>query len=220
MAQTLDLEEQEQLDQIRHFWQRYGNVITWLLIIVFGSIAAWNGWQYWQHRQAMGASVLFSEVERAVADKDSVRMERALSDLKNQYGSTVFAQQGALLAAKGLFESGAVVQAKQSLEWAAAQSQDDGLQAIARLRLAGLALEQGTADEARKWIDVPMPAEFAGLVTDRQGDVLSHLGQSAEAKQAYLKAYKAFDAGTEYRRLVEVKLNALGVDPAASNVKP
>jgi hypothetical protein len=29
MAKHLDLEEQEQLDQLKHFWKQYGNLITW-----------------------------------------------------------------------------------------------------------------------------------------------------------------------------------------------
>jgi len=45
MSKHLDLEEQEQLDQLKHFWNKYGNVITWLLIVVMGSYAGWNGYQ-------------------------------------------------------------------------------------------------------------------------------------------------------------------------------
>ncbi len=52
MAKHLDLEEQEQLDQIKHFWAQYGNLITWVLIAVFGSVAAWNGRNYWQSSHA------------------------------------------------------------------------------------------------------------------------------------------------------------------------
>jgi predicted negative regulator of RcsB-dependent stress response len=50
-TQHLDLEEQEQLDQLKHFWNTYGNLISALLIAVFGSFAAYNGYQYWQRRR-------------------------------------------------------------------------------------------------------------------------------------------------------------------------
>ena len=106
MAKALDLEEQEQLDQLKHFWNRYGNFITWVAIVVFGSIAAWNAWNFWQAKQAAAASVLYEEVEKAVAKQDTERIERSFNDLKNQYGGTTYAQQGALLAAKGLYASG------------------------------------------------------------------------------------------------------------------
>ena len=58
MATHLDLEEQEQLDALKHFWNQWGNLITWVLIAVLGAYAAWNGWQYWERRQAGLASVL------------------------------------------------------------------------------------------------------------------------------------------------------------------
>ena len=45
MAKHLDLEEQEQLDQLKHFWSRYGTLITGVLVVVLGAFAAWNGYQ-------------------------------------------------------------------------------------------------------------------------------------------------------------------------------
>jgi len=218
MANTLDLEEQEQLDQIKHFWNRYGNAITWVAIVIFGSIAAWNAWQYWQAKQSAAASVLYDEVERAVVDRDAQRMDRAFNDLKDKYGGTAFAQQGALLAAKGLYAAGASDKAKAGLEWAAGQTTDPALQAVARLRLSALALEQKDLDGAAKWLEGAMPPEFAALVADRKGDILISKDQKSEARQAYQQAFNLMDEQVEYRRLIEVKLNALGVDVSAASV--
>lgn len=218
MANTLDLEEQEQLDQIKHFWNRYGNAITWVAIVIFGSIAAWNAWQYWQAKQSAAASVLYDEVERAVVDRDAQRMDRAFNDLKDKYGGTAFAQQGALLAAKGLYAAGASDKAKAGLEWAAGQTTDPALQAVARLRLSALALEQKDLDGAAKWLEGAMPPEFAALVADRKGDILISKDQKSEARQAYQQAFNLMDDQVEYRRLIEVKLNALGVDVSAASV--
>ena len=66
-TQHLDLEEQEQLDQLKHFWKQYGNLITWVLIAVLGAYAGWNGYQYWQRSQAAQASALYGEIERLAA---------------------------------------------------------------------------------------------------------------------------------------------------------
>ena len=60
------------------------------------------------------------------------------------------------------------------------------------------------------------PKEFEALVADRRGDIYNLQGKKAEAKAEYIKAYKGFDERSEYRRLVEVKLSALGVDPQAA----
>ena len=99
MAAHLDLEEQEQLAELKHFWKTWGNLITWLLIAVLGSYAAWNGWQYWQRNQAAKASALYEEVEKAVLSQDVARIERSVADMKDKFGGTQFAHQAGLLAA-------------------------------------------------------------------------------------------------------------------------
>ncbi|MFL6691741.1 MAG: YfgM family protein, partial [Ramlibacter sp.] len=83
MASHLDLEEQEQLDQLKHFWNTYGNLISWVLIAVFGAVAAMNGWQYWQRMQAAKASALYDEVERAVQAGDLGRAEQGFADARD-----------------------------------------------------------------------------------------------------------------------------------------
>jgi predicted negative regulator of RcsB-dependent stress response len=212
MAKHLDLEEQEQLDQIKHFWAQYGNLISWVLIVVFGSFAAWNGWNYWQRSQASQASALYEEVERASLANDADKVERAFGELKDGFGGTVYAAQGALLAGKVLSDAGKTDAARAALEWVAGEGADDALQAVAALRLAGLDIEKQAYDQAMTRLNSAMPEAFAGLVADRKGDVLLAQGKAAEAKEQYLTAWKALGDRVEYRQLVEVKLASLGVD--------
>ena len=215
MAKHLDLEEQEQLAELKHFWARYGNLITWVLIAVFGTVAAWNGYQYWQGRQSSQASVMYDEVDRAVLSGDMPRIERSLADMKDRFGGTAYAEQAGLLAAKTYFEKGNVDAAKASLKWVADKANDAGFQSVAKLRLAGILMETKAYDEALTALTGSFPKDFAPLASDRRGDVLLLQGKKAEARAEYEKAYKGLDERTEYRRLVEVKLNALGVDPVA-----
>lgn len=219
MAQHLDLEEQEQLDELKHFWKQYGNLITWALIVVLGAFAAWSGYQYWQRSQAAQASVMFDEIERAVQSGDTGRIDRALADMKERFGSTAYAQQAGLLAAKAHYDKGNADAARAALTWVADKAADPGYQAVAKLRLAGILLEKKAYDEALQQVSGAFPKDFSGLVADRRGDILMAQGKKTEAKAEYEKAYKALDERAEYRRLVEVKLNALGVDPAAGQVK-
>jgi len=215
MASHLDLEEQEQLDQLKHFWNRWGTLITWALIVVFGALAAWNGYQYWQRRQASQASVLYDEVDRAAEAGDATRVERAFNDLKDKFGRTIYASQGGLLAGKALYDKGQIDAAKAALGWVADKSGDAGYKALARLRLAAVLLDAKAYDEAMRQLDASFPPSFAALADDRKGDVLLAQGKKDEAAAAYGRAWKAFDDGTDYRQLVEIKLNALGVDPRA-----
>ena len=213
MARHLDLEEQEQLDELKHFWNKYGNAITWVLIVVFGAIAAWNGWNYWQRQQAVQAAALYDEVERSAEAGDIARLERALADVREKFGSTAYAQQAALLAARVFIDKGKADAGRQALAWVAEKASDPGYQATARLRLAGLMVESKSYDDALKQLSAGFPAAFEPLAADRRGDIYSLQGKKAEAKAEYTKAYQGLEARSELRRLVEVKLTALGVDP-------
>jgi predicted negative regulator of RcsB-dependent stress response len=215
MANHLDLEEQEQLDEIKHFWKQYGNAITWVLIVVLGAYAAWNGYQYWQRNQAAQAAAMFDEVEKVSREGDAEKIERAFNEMKSRFASTAYAPQAGLLVAKTLYEAGKVDGAKAALTWVAEKSSDAGYAAVGRLRLAGLLMDSKAYDEALKVLDTGAPEEFAALQADRRGDILMAQGKKIEAKEQYLKAYKAFDERNDYRRLVLFKLNTLGVDPMA-----
>ena len=215
MANHLDLEEQEQLDQLKHFWKQYGNLITWALILVLGAFAGWNLFQRWQQGQSAQAAALFDEVERVVKAGDTSKLDRVFADMKDKFANTTYAQQAGLLVAKTYFEAGKVQEAGAALAWVADKSSDEGYQAVARLRLAGVLAEGKAYEDALKQLSATFPADFAALVADRKGDIYFLQGKKAEARSEYEKAYKAFDERTEYRRLVEVKLNSLGVNPRA-----
>ena len=215
MAKHLDPDEQEQLDQIKHFWAQYGNLVTWVLIAVFGSVAAFNGWNYWQRTQAVKAAALFEEIDRAAQVSDVERIERALAQVKDGFGGTTFAAQGALLAAKTLHDTGKTEAARNALAWVADSSSDKAYQAVARLRLAALDVEAKALDQALKTLEAPVPSAFEPLVADRRGDVLMEKGKPEEAKAQYLVAWRGLGEQVEYRRLVEVKLASLGVDVTA-----
>ncbi|MDO9313809.1 MAG: tetratricopeptide repeat protein [Burkholderiaceae bacterium] len=216
MATHLDLEEQEQLDAVKHFWKRYGNLITWLLILVLGGYAAWNGWNWWQRDQATKAGAMFDELDRVAQAGDADKTNRIFNDLKDRYPATAFAQQGGLLSAKVQADNGKPDIAQATLGWVAANAAETEYQTIARLRLAGLLLDEKKYDDALKQLDAATAPSFEALVADRRGDVLFAQGKADDAKAAYDKAWKAMDPKIEYRRLIEAKLASLGAAPAST----
>ena len=213
MANHLDLEEQEQLDQLKHFWNTWGTLISSVLIVVAGSLAAWNGYQYWQNRQAGQAAALFDAVDVAARSGDQARMAQAFGDLKAKYGGTTQAAQAGLMLAKTSVESGNADAAKEALNWVAEHAGDEGLKTLAKLRLASVLMDQKNYDEALKQLSGTVPVEFEAVFADRKGDIFVSQDKRAEAIAEYTKAYKTLEEGLEYRRLIEIKLGALGVAP-------
>jgi predicted negative regulator of RcsB-dependent stress response len=214
MASHLDLEEQEQLDQIKHFWKRWGDLITWLLIAVLAAYAGWNGWQWWQKRNAAQAAVLFGTVEQAAQQADLVLLERSLGDIQSRFASTTLAHHAALLAARTFESKGESDKAKAALQWVAKQGGDDGLVALAWWRLAGLQLESKDWEGAKASLSGrKVPTAFQSLFDERLGDLASLQGQPEQAKDWYQKAWQGATAGSDHRRWLEIKLAPLGVTP-------
>ena len=212
MATHLDLEEQEQLDQLKHFWNKWGNLITSVLVIVLGGFAVWNGYQYWQNRQATQAAALASAIEAAVTAGDKARIDQAFTDLRTNYGSTIQAAQAGLLVAKAASDKDRPDDAKNALTWVADNASDDGLKAVARLRLTALLMDGKAYDDAFKQLEQKMPIEFDARVADRKGDLYLLKNEPQKAIELYRTAYEKSDQTPEYRNVIGVKLNALGED--------
>ena len=220
MANPLDLQEQEQLDDLKAFWKQYGNAITWLLTLVLLGFAGWNAWNWWQREQATKASALYEALDKVAQTGDAVKTAQVFDDLKERHPRTVFAEQGGLLAAKLLFDKGQPDRARAILAWVVDNAIEDEYRSIARLRLAGMLMDAKQYDQALKQLDGAKSPQFAALVADRRGDILLAQGKVDDAKAAYQAAYKGLDERVEYRRLVDAKLTALGVAPAASGAAP
>jgi predicted negative regulator of RcsB-dependent stress response len=213
MASHLDLEEQEQLEELKHFWKRWGDLITWVLIAVLGAYAAWNGWQAWSSKQAAQAAALYDTVERTAMSGDVSLLDRSVADIEDKFPSTTYAHQAALLAARVYQDKDRATDAKKQLQWVIDKSGDEGYQALARLRLAGLLIQDKAFDDARQQLTAKVPEAFAPLMADRLGDLAVLENKPDQALQHYKNAWKGFEPNADYRRLVAVKLAALGADP-------
>ena len=216
MATQLDLQEQEQLDALKAFWNKQGNLITWTLVIALSAVLGWNGWQYWQRDQATKASAMFDELDRAAQAGDAEKSGRVFNDLKERFPRTAFAQQGALLAAKTQLAKGQLDAAKASLGWVVDNGAEEEMRMVARLRLAAVLGDAKQYAEALKTLDGVKGEGFEALAADRRGDLLMAEGKKDEARSAWQAAYKGMGEKLDYRRLVEAKLTAIGAAPEAA----
>jgi predicted negative regulator of RcsB-dependent stress response len=215
MAQQLDLQEQEQVDALKAFWAKYGNLIVWTVTLVLAVFAGWNYWQKRERDQASQASTMYGELKTAADAGDAKRAGEIFGDMKAKYAKTTYAQLGALLAAKAQADKGDTANATASLQWVADAGNDENA-AVAHMRLAGLLADAKKYDDALKQLALVKPASFAPLVSDRRGDIQLAQGQADAAVKAYKVAYDGLPETAQYRILIEAKLTKLGAAPAAS----
>lgn len=211
-----DLEEQEQLATLKAWWNQYGNLVTWVLIIALGSYAAWSGWNWYQANQSEQASQLYEELQKAVGAKDNEKVQRAASDMEDKFSRTGYAQMAALMAAKVAFDANDLKTASTQLQWAADNARDEEYKALAKIRLAAIYLDQKTYDEGMKVLSGTFPPAFESEVADRKGDLLVAQDKLEEARSAYQLALEKMDQKNPGRQLVQLKLDAIGGAPAKS----
>ena len=204
-----DLEEQEQLDELKAWWKQYGNLVQWGLIIALSLLAAYKGWQIYQHQQNAKASQLYEALQQ-LKETDTKAVREISGQLIDKYSGTTYAGRAAVLAARANYKANDRKSAAAQLQWALDNGSEDAVKSIAALQLAGLQLENKQYDSALKTLATRNDDGFKGLISDLKGDVLVAQGKKAEARKYYLDALANLDEKTPLRKYTAQKLDALG----------
>lgn len=205
-----DLEEQEQIDELKSWWKEYGTLVMVVVAAASLSLAGYQGWRYYRHNQAVGAVTLYEQLDQAERAGDHNKVRDIAGEITAKYGATTYGSYAALSAARASFETGDLAGAKTQLQWVMDNASEVELRDIARLRLAGVLLDEKNFPEAMKLVDQKPVETLAGLYADLKGDILLAQGKRSEARGAYQLALDKSEAGSPYRSAVQLKLDALG----------
>jgi predicted negative regulator of RcsB-dependent stress response len=205
-----DLEEQEQIEAIKGWWQDNGKLVMVGMLVCLLAIAGFQGWRYYRAQQSERAATLYSQLDEAEAANDAKRVRDIAAQIVDRHGSTQYAGMAALAAAKAGVNTGELEEAKKHLQWTIEHAKEEEMRDVARLRLAGVLLDEKKYDEALKLLSAKSTDAYAMLLADARADVLAVQGKTAEARAAYQQALDKADPGSPYRRLIEVKMDALG----------
>jgi predicted negative regulator of RcsB-dependent stress response len=208
---TYDLEEQEQLAALQAWWKDNGKQIIVAVVLVAVVVAGWLGWNYYQRNQSAQASTLYEAVQKAAGLGDLKLVRESAGAVLEQFPRTTYAAMAALVSAKAHFQGGDLKTAHAQLVWVTENAKDEGLQDIARLRLASVMLDEKANDDALKVLDAKHGAAFDAQFQAARGDVLVAQGKLEEARSAYKAALEktaAKDGGQ--RGYIQLRLDALG----------
>ncbi len=207
---AFDLEEQEQIAELKQFWNQYGKLIVTLVVAVLVALAGTQGWRYHRAGQSEQASALFTKFGEAVRKNDVGEIRTLGKQLIDGFGSTAYGPTAALLLAKTNYENGDPAEAASQLQWAIDNAKDEETSDLARLRLAGIRLDEKKYDDALKLLEVRHGPAMEALYADLRGDVMVAQGRSGEARAAYKLALEKSSPNSSYRNVVQIKLDALG----------
>lgn len=208
---ALDLEEQEQVAELKAWWKQHGNLIVAAVLAAAIAFAGWQGWRWYSASQAAQAAASFDALARAAQAGDAKALRDAAGTLIESYPRTLYASMGALVAARFHFDRSDFKTAKAQLEWVVQRTGSEELRDLARLRLAAVLLDEKAYDEALKALEAKHGAAFDSQYAALRGDVLLAKGQPAEARAAYKLALdKGGGEQSAFRESVRMRLEALG----------
>src|SRR5215831_18816054 len=195
---ALDLEEQEQVEELKAWWKQHGSMITAVVVAVAVGFAGWQGWRWYQANQAAHASALYDTLTKAVQANDAKALRDAAGTLVESYPRTPYAPMGALVAARYYFDRSDLKSAKAQLSWVIEHASSQDFKDLARLRLAAVLLDEKAYDEAlktldAKTLDAKTAAAYQAQYAALRGDVLVAKNQAADAKAAYKLALEKAD---------------------------
>lgn len=207
---ALDLEEQEKIAELKAWWERYGNLLLTAVTIVMLVISGFYGWRYFQRSQSIEASAMYDQLQNLAAAHDKAKTQEVAGLILERFPRTAFAPLAALVNAKVQVDAGDLKGAKAQLQWVVDNAKDDELKNIARVRLAGVLLDEKSYDEGLKLLEATHPAYFDALYGDRKGDILLAQGKSAEARAAWQDAYAKANEKDPLRQILQLKLDLVG----------
>ena len=208
---ALDLEEQEQVAELKAWWTQYGNLVVSAITAAAIAFAGWQAWKWYERGQASQAGALYDTLFRAGQAGDAKALRDATGTLIENYPRTLYASMGALTAARFYFDRKDLKSAKAQLQWVIDNARQEEFRDLARLRLAAVLLDEKAYDDALKLLDEKHDASFDAQYAAAKGDVLVAKNQAEPARAAYRVALEKAGAGnTPFRESVRMRLEALG----------
>ena len=207
---ALDLEEQEQVDELKALWKKYGAYITRGVIALFVLYGLFQGWVYYQMKQSQGASELYQSIV-VLDEKNTKDILEKSQKLLDDYSGTPYAGRAAILFAKASYLEGNKDKAKEKLDWATSHAKESATESIALIQLGQILVEEKKYEDALKRVNDVDNDGYLGLSNDLKGDILNAMGKKEDAKKAYQEALKRFGPKDPYAKFTQEKLESLGV---------
>ena len=206
---TYDLEEQEKIDGLKSWWEVYGTLAIIIVATFIAGIFGTQAWKYYQKQQSDQAVELFISLQGINESGDSEKTRDAARLLTDGFPGSGYASRAALISARASIDEKDIKNARNQLQWVLVNTEETELKDIARLRLAGLLLDEKKYDEALKLLESKHSEFFDSLYEDLKGDIYADKGSTLEARTAYKMAMSKTNKKETRYKIIQMKLDAL-----------
>ena len=198
----VDSTEEEQVDQIKKWWNSNVKQIIAGAVIGLAGIWGWNTYSDYQDKQSLNARSLYLSY---ASDSNNLG---AYDKLTTDFSSSTYSDQAILLMAKYLFDAGSYTQALGVIK-PLINSPSSVIANTAVLRIASIHLQLGQHGQALSILDGQSEDGFSGLIYNLMGDIYLDLGNRSEAQKYYSLAIDNVAENSNLSQLIQIKLDDL-----------
>lgn len=200
------MNEQDQIDYIKAWWDRYGRTIIFGVVMGLAAIYGVNQWRANHDVYKRKASDTYQALLQSVIREDGEAIEQLGTQLQKDFTRTPYADAASLMLAKHYVYEKDYKKALLQLQFVVDHNHDDLFIALATLRKARIYAEQKQFEQALEALSSIKIAKFAPLVQEVQGDVYLAKGDVNMARSLYQKVISNHHNRDIPKQLVTAKL--------------
>jgi predicted negative regulator of RcsB-dependent stress response len=190
--------EEEQIEAIKKWWRRHGNLIATLFSAVLLCVAGYRYYNWHQDKLTQQASVAYENMMVALSNQNIKSVRSYANELIKDYEGYVYSDVARMTLAKVYVQKNKLNEAQNELQYVVRKSKMPSLRQIAKIRIARIMASNKSYTEALTQLGAIEDKTYLPVINELKGDIYNATGQYQEAISAYKLA------------ITEVKNNGMG----------
>jgi predicted negative regulator of RcsB-dependent stress response len=203
--------EEEQLESIKKWWKRYGNVVTVVVSLILFSIAGYRYFMWHEDKLTQQASVAYEQMMLALSNHNNKAVKSYANELMNNHSSSVYADVAHMTLAKIYVSKNKLNQAQSELQIVADKSKVNSLKQIAKIRIARILVAGKAYTDALNELNQVVDNTYLPVINELKGDIYGATGKYEEAMNSYKQAIDEVKTNGMGNLFLEMKTNEVAV---------
>lgn len=201
--------EEEQLETIKKWWKKYGNLITVFLSVVLICVAGYRYLNWHQDKVKQQASIAYENMMGALSNHDIKSVRSFATELTKDYSSTVYADIARLTLAKVYVDKNKLADAQNELQQVVENGHMPALKQIAKIRIARIMAASKDYTKALDELSSIEDKTYLPVINELKGDIYDATGQYQNALNSYRSAITDVKGHGLGNLFLEMKTNEL-----------
>lgn len=203
--------EEEQLESIKKWWKRYGNIVFVIISVILFSIAGYRYFTWHQGKLTQQASIAYEQMMIALSNNNTKAVKSFANELIKDHSKSVYADAAHMTLAKVYVSKNKLEQAQSELRIVADNSKLRTLKQIAKIRLARILVANKSYANALSELSKVEDATYLPVINELKGDIYGATGKYEEAMNSYKQAMDEVKVNGMGNLFLEMKTNEIAV---------